>query len=87
MGIICELPNFIFGDNKSVLVNSTVPHSTLKKKSCSISYHYIREGVAKDEWRIAYIRSEDNRADILSKPLPGGVKSTKLAGMILHHIS
>ena len=87
MGIICELPNFIFGDNKSVLVNSTVPHSTLKKKSCSISYHYIREGVAKDEWRIAYIRSEDNRADILSKPLPGGVKRTKLAGMILHHIS
>ena len=87
MGIPCKGPCFIYGDNKSVLVNATVPHSTLKKKSCSISYHYIREGVSKDEWRISYVSTKENRADILSKPITGGVKRNELTSMILHHVS
>ena len=49
MGIPVKLPSFVFGDNQSVLVNSSQPHSTLKKKSSSIAFHFIREGVAKDE--------------------------------------
>ena len=48
IGIPFEFPSFIKGYNKSFLVNSTVPHSTSKKKSCSISFHNIREGVAND---------------------------------------
>ena len=85
MGIPCKYPSFIFRDNKSVLVNAAIPHSALKKKSCSISYHYIREGVAKDKWRVAYIASDDNRADLLPKPLAGGVKRSKFTSLILHH--
>ena len=85
MGIPCAMPSFIFGDNKSVLINSTVPHSALKKKSCAISYHFIRDGVSKDEWRIAYVPSDQNRADILSKPIAGGMKRERLTSMILHH--
>ena len=49
MGIPVELPTYIFGDNQSVLANTTTPHSTLKKKSSSIAYHFVREGVAKNE--------------------------------------
>ena len=67
-------------------MNSTVPHSDLKKKSCSIPYHYIREGVANDEWRIAFIKSDSNRSDLLSKHLPCGSKREQLIGMILHHV-
>eukprot|EP00957_Ditylum_brightwellii_P060915 4623845-Ditylum_brightwellii.AAC.1 len=33
MGIPCEGPAYIYGDNKSVLTNTTIPDSTLKKKS------------------------------------------------------
>ena len=49
MGVPVEGPTYIFGDNQSVLSNTSKPHSNLKKKSSSISYHFVRERVAKDE--------------------------------------
>ena len=55
MGIPCTSPAFIFGDNQSVLANTTIPDSTLKKKSQSIAYHFVREGAARDEWRTYYL--------------------------------
>ena len=50
MGISCDDPMFIYGDNQSVLANTTVPDSTLKKKSQSITYHFVQEGAAWDKW-------------------------------------
>ena len=49
MGISCDDPTFIYGDNQSVLANTTIPNSMLKKKSQSIAYHFVREGAAQDE--------------------------------------
>ena len=72
MGIPCDLPTYIYGDNQSVLDNSTKPFSVLKKKSSSIAYHFPRKSVAKDEWRTTYIRTNDNASDLLTKPLTGG---------------
>ena len=86
LGIACELPTFIYGDNKSVLANVSVPDSVLKKKSNSIAYHFVREGSARDEWRIAYINTHENPADLLTKALPSGEKRTGFVKMILHHI-
>ena len=86
MGIPTELPAYIFGDNKSVLINSSIPHSTLKKKSCAVSYHFVREGIAKDEWRVEYVATDDNPSDLLSKPLSGGMKRNKFVTMLLHHV-
>ena len=34
-------PAYVFGDNKSVLANTTAPGSTLKKKSNAIAYHFV----------------------------------------------
>ena len=48
MGIPFDLPTFIFGDNQTVLVNTSKPHSTLKKKPVSISFRYFIEVNAKD---------------------------------------
>lgn len=86
MGIPCELPTFIYGDNKSVLSNTTVPDSTLKKKSNSIAYHFVREGCARDEWRTAYVNTHWNLADLLTKTLPFGEKRKRFVSMILYHI-
>ena len=77
MGIPVELPTYIFGDNQSVLVNSSKPHSSLKKKSSSVAFHFVREGTAKDEWRVAYLNTHFNPADMLTKSLPGGEKRTR----------
>ena len=46
MGIPVMGPAYISGDNQSVLANTTNPDSTLKKKSQSIAYHFVREEVA-----------------------------------------
>ena len=38
MGIPVEGPTCIYGDNQSVLANTTIPDSTLKKESQHIVY-------------------------------------------------
>lgn len=85
MGITVDEPAFVFGDNQSVLNNTTAPASTLKKRSNAIAYNFVREGVARDEWRTAYVNTHDNIADLLTKPL-SGPKRVKFVRMILHHI-
>jgi hypothetical protein len=85
MGIKVDEPTFVFGDNQSVLCNTTAPASTLKKKSNAIAYHFVREGVARDEWRTAYVNTDENVADLLTKPL-SGPKQAKFVRMILHHV-
>ena len=86
MGIPVEGPTCINGDNQSVLANTTIPDSTLKKKSQSISYHFVREGVARDEWRTSYVNTHDNEADLLTKQLPHGEKRKGFVSKLLHHI-
>ena len=72
MGIPYDEPSCIFGDNQSVLDNTTSPDSTLKKNLQSIAYHFVREGSARYEWRTMYINMHDNPADLLTKVLPSG---------------
>ena len=49
-------PAFVFGDNKSVLCNTTAPpESKLKKKSNTIAYHYVQKGDARDKWQTTYV--------------------------------
>ena len=86
MGIPIHGPAYIYEDNQSVLANTTIPDSTLKKKSQSIAYHFVREGVAKQEWRTTYVNTHDNPADLLTKPLPAGMKRTKFVNMVMRHI-
>ena len=64
-----------------------MPHSTLKKKSSSIAFHYVREGCAKDEWRTAYINTHNNPSDMLTKSLPGGEKCTLFTSYVLYYIT
>jgi hypothetical protein len=74
MGIPVVGPSYIQGDNQSVLANTTIPDSTLKKKSQSIAYHLVREGVSRDEWRTVYVNTHDNDVDLLTKQPPFGKK-------------
>eukprot|EP00957_Ditylum_brightwellii_P085362 6493931-Ditylum_brightwellii.AAC.1 len=75
MGIPCEVPAYIYGDNQLVLLaNTTIPDSTLKKKSQRIAYHFVREGSARDEWKTSYANTSENKSDLLIKLLPDGEK-------------
>ena len=86
MGISCDDPMFIYGDNQSVLANTTIPDSTLKKKSQSITYHFVQEGAARNEWRTTYVNTHENEADLLTKQLPSGKKRKSFVQKLLHHI-
>ena len=84
LGIPVDEPAFVFGDNKSVLANTTVPGSTIKKKMNSLSYHFIREGCARDKWRTAYVNTHLNCADLLTKTLPSGEKRSLFVRKFLY---
>ena len=86
MDIPAEFPSFVFGDNQSVLINSSQPYSSLKKKSSSIAFHFVREGVAKDEWCVAYSHTSLNCADMATKSLLGGEKRTLFTSYLLHYV-
>ena len=86
MGIPCQGHAYVYGDNQSVLYNTLIPESTLKKKSQSIAYHFVREGCARNEWRTAYVNTHLNPADLLTKPLPAGEKRSSFVRMIIHHL-
>ena len=70
MGIPVNNPTFIFGDNQSVLWNTSVPDSVLNKKTPAVAYNYVREGVSMNTWRTSYIKTANNPSDILTKCLP-----------------
>eukprot|EP00957_Ditylum_brightwellii_P095130 7245739-Ditylum_brightwellii.AAC.1 len=74
MGIPVVGPAYVYGNNQSVLCSALIPDSTLKKKSQSIAYHFVHEGVTRDEWRTAYVSTHENPADLLTKVLPMGKK-------------
>ena len=69
LGVQLEKQTVMFGDNLSVVLNTTIPSSTLKKKHLACSYHRIREAIAGRFVKFGHVRSEHNFADINTKPL------------------
>ena len=57
----------MFGDNESVVLTSTVPHSKLSKRHNALSYHKTREAVAAGIVKYYHIQGDQNPADIVSK--------------------
>ena len=59
----------IYGDNNAVVLNTSVPESTLKKKQHSINYNYVREAVTAGIALIFKVDIGSNLADIFTKLL------------------
>jgi hypothetical protein len=64
----------MLGDNMSVVVSSTIPTSTLKKRHNAIAYHHVREAVAAGILIFLHIEGKLNPADILTKHLSSVVR-------------
>jgi hypothetical protein len=62
-------PELMLGDNMSVVLNTTVPSSFLKKKHNTIAYHLVRDSITSKIMRFVYIKSEETVNDVLTKPL------------------
>ena len=66
-GVLLDGPAWMFGDNLSVVVNSTIPQSTLKKRHNALAYHRVREAIAAGILNFVHINGKENPADILTK--------------------
>ena len=86
MGIPVDNPCFIYGDNQSVLWNTTVTESILKKKCISVLYHFSIEVVSCDEWRTTYVNTRENPSDIVTNNFPSGVNRYRKVRMVLYDI-
>ena len=75
-------PCWMFGDNEGVHLNSTVPHSVLKKRWLALSYHRVRESIAAGIINFIDINGTVNPADVLTKYLTWDVLKS-LVGPIL----
>jgi hypothetical protein len=73
LGVSSDGPESMLGDNISVVLNTKVPSSDLKKKHNAIAYHCVREAVAARIMRFIYIKSEENVSDVLTKPFSNDI--------------
>jgi hypothetical protein len=82
MGFALDGPVRIFGDNQSVILNTTVPSSQLKKKIHACAYHRIREMISCRAIRFMHCQSIFNAADVMTKPL-GSILHRSIVNPIL----
>ena len=70
LGVPIDGPSWLFGDNKSIMTLSTIPHSTLNKHWNTLSYHKVHESITTKIVRFDHIPTGENPADIMTKVLP-----------------
>ena len=66
LGVPVRSKSYMFGDNKSVVDNASIPTSALSKKSTLASYHRVREAIAAGYLQFNWKDGKSNPADILS---------------------
>ncbi|KAM2065116.1 hypothetical protein EV1_027912 [Malus domestica] len=64
-----EGPTEIYVDNKSAIALAKNPVFHDRSKHIDIRYHYIRECIARKDVQVEYVKSQDQVADIFTKPL------------------
>ena len=85
MAVEIDGPTYVYGDNMSVIHNTSKPESTLKKKSNQICFHAVREAVAMREMTTTHINTEDNPADLATKVIKSSAQRQRLAEMLLFY--
>ena len=62
-------PTEIRVDNKSAIALAKNPVYHDRSKHIDTRYHYIRERITKQDLKLEYVKSQDQIADIFTKPL------------------
>ena len=60
----------LFVDNQGAIALAKNPVYHQKSKHIDINYHFVRSQVENGNVKLMYVRSEDNIADMFTKPLP-----------------
>ena len=79
MGETLTGTTYVYGNNMSVIYNTSLPELTLKKKSNSICYHAMHEEVASGECLKTHYKTRDNYSDMMTKVLYGQKKQDNVS--------
>ena len=82
LGVRVTKPTHIMGDNRSVILNSTLPSSLLKKKHIAIAYHKTREAAAAGIVHPLKTKGDWNFADVCTKSQTRKIHATLVGGMM-----
>eukprot|EP00957_Ditylum_brightwellii_P114373 8720440-Ditylum_brightwellii.AAC.1 len=82
LGVRVTKPSFILGNNLSMILNSTIPSSLLKKKHVAISYHMTREAKTPKIVHPVKTKGDWNFVNVLTKPQTRNIFSTLVMGMM-----
>jgi hypothetical protein len=67
LGVPVRDKSYVFGDNESVVKSSVELHAKLHKQHNKLSFHFVREAIARGFISYTHIPGAENPADILSK--------------------
>ena len=67
LGVPIRDISYMFGDNKSVVDSSTIPHAKLHKRHMTLSFNQVRKAISSGMLHFGFIDGCTNPADILSK--------------------
>ena len=70
--LLIKPPTFhckIWEDNQSTITMATTQKFTPRTKHIALKYHHFRKWVDSKDIEISYVRTEDQQADILAKPV------------------
>ena len=59
----------VFEDNEGAIKLATNKHASRRTKHIDVKHHLVRGASDARKVRVAYVRSEDQHADLLTKPL------------------
>ena len=71
IGVPIEGPSIMFGDNESVVKSTTIPNSSLKRKSLLLAFHTIREAIVANIINLFHMPGKENPVDCLAKFIHG----------------
>lgn len=76
-GIEIDGPITIKTDSQSAMALINSPKTTNRSKHIDIRYHFIKDMVQQKKFNLEYVSTEDNVADMLTKPL-GSIRIARL---------
>ena len=76
LGLLPDGPTTVFSDNQSAMSLAKNPVNHQNTKHIRVKYHFIREVIALQELDLKFIGTEEQVADVLTKPL-GRIKFTR----------
>lgn len=84
IGVSIKGRTMMLSDNKSVILSTSLPSITFKKKRNAVAYHHVREAITARIRDLVHIHGKENLADVLTKPLGPNILYGLVCGVLFN---